>query len=154
MSMMSTTHQPGPIGQLAALRASLGRFPRPIIEVMARVAVAAVFFKSGLTKIASWETTVGLFAEEYQVPVLPPEIAAYLATAAELICPFLIVVGLFARLGAAALLAMTIVIQLFVYPASWAEHLTWASILLYVVTRGPGVISIDHFVARALFGGR
>lgn len=152
MSMMSSTGQPGLVDRLAALRAGLARFPRSIIELMARVAVGAVFFKSGLVKIASWDTTVSLFAQEYQVPVLPPEIAAYLGTAAELICPVLIVAGLFTRLGAAALLGMTLVIQMFVYPENWAEHLMWATILLYLVTRGAGAISVDRFIARHLFG--
>ena len=152
MSMMSTTAKPSAIAQLAALRAGLKRFPKSVLELMARVAVGAVFFKSGLVKIASWDITVGLFADEYKVPLLPPEIAAYLGAAAELACPVLIVLGLFTRLGAAALLGMTLVIEIFVYPDNWAEHLMWATILLYLVTRGAGALSIDHLIAKRLFG--
>lgn len=152
MSMISTTSNADVlIGRLAALRAGLARFPRPILELMARVAVGATFFKSGLVKIASWDVTVGLFADEYKVPLLPPEIAAYLGAAAELTCPVLIVLGLFTRLGAAALLGMTLVIQIFVYPENWAEHLMWATILLYLLTRGPGPISLDRPIAQRLF---
>lgn len=131
---------------------TLGRFPIWALELMFRVGVGAVFFKSGLVKIQSWEATVGLFRDEYRVPLLPPEIAAYLGTAAELICPILIIAGLAARLGAAALLGMTFVIQLFVYPENWAEHLIWAGLLTYVVTRGPGTVSADHWIAQAYRG--
>jgi putative oxidoreductase len=124
----------------------LGRFPLPILELMFRVGVGSVFFKSGLVKIASWQATVGLFRDEYRVPLLPPEIAAVLGTTAELACPVLIVLGLAARLGAAALLGMTFVIQFFVYPENWSEHLIWASLLAYILTRGPGRLSFDHLL--------
>jgi len=124
----------------------LGRFPLAVLEFGLRLGVAATFFKSGLVKLASWQQTVALFREEYRVPVLPPELAATLGTAAELICPVLIVAGIGARLGAAALLGMTFVIQTFVYPDNWAEHLTWASVFAYVLTRGPGALSIDHVI--------
>ena len=93
-----------------------------------------------------------LFREEYRLPLLPPEIAAYLGTAVELSAPILLVLGLLARLSAAALLAMTLVIQFLVYPANWPEHLMWASILAYVMTRGPGALSIDRAIAFNLFG--
>ena len=135
-----------------AARGWLGRFPLPLIELMARVGIAAVFWRSGMNKIESFESTVMLFRDEYRVPVLPPDIAAYLATAAELTCPILIVLGIAARFGAASLLGMTLVIQLFVYPESWTEHLLWASILTYILTRGPGTISVDHFIARRFLG--
>ena len=117
-----------------------------------RVSVAAVFFKSGLVKIQSWESTVGLFRDEYKLPVLPPELAAWMGTALELSAPVLIVLGLFARLGALALLAMTFVIQFVVYPENWAEHLMWASLLAWIVSRGPGAISIYRLIALRLFG--
>ena len=130
----------------------LGSFPPALIVLAMRIGIGGTFFKSGLNKIESWDSAVSLFAEEYKVPVLPPELAAYLATAAELACPVMIVLGLFARLGAAALLGMTFVIQVFVYPESWVEHLLWASVLLYVLTRGPGALSIDAQVARRVYG--
>jgi putative oxidoreductase len=150
---MNVTYAPAASQSLAlrisALFEMLGHFPIAVLEVMFRVGVGAVFFKSGLVKIQSWESTIGLFRDEYRVPLLPPEIAAYLGTAAELICPILIVAGLGARLGAAALLGMTFVIQVFVYPENWAEHLIWAGLLTYILTRGPGTISADHWIAQA-----
>ena len=126
--------------------------PQSLFTLAFRVAVGAVFFKSGLVKIQSWESTVGLFRDEYALPLLPPAVAAYLGTTAELVCPVLIVLGLFARLGATALFGMTMVIQFLVYPANWAEHLMWASLLAFIVSRGPGTLSIDHLIAGRLFG--
>lgn len=136
------------------LLALLGRFPLAVLEFGLRLGVGATFFKSGLVKIASWQQTVALFEEEYRVPVLPAELAATLGAAAELICPVLLVAGIGARFGAAALLGMTFVIQTFVYPGNWAEHLTWASVFAYVLTQGPGALSVDHFIRRSYFGGR
>lgn len=140
----------GMFGTIRRLYAGLEAFPLAVIEMLMRIGVGAVFFKSGLTKIANLEITVDLFREEYKVPLLAPEIAAPLATAAELTAPVLLVLGLLTRPAAAALLGMTAVIQLFVYPANWSEHLLWASILIYLVTRGPGVLSVDHLVRRSL----
>ena len=139
---------------VANVRQLLGRFPLSVIELAMRVGVASVFFKSGLTKIASWDLTVQLFADEYRVPLLPPDVAAYLGTFNELVCSTMVAFGIAARFGAAALLGMTLVIQTFVYPENWSEHLLWASILAYVLTRGAGVLSVDHLVARKLFGDR
>jgi putative oxidoreductase len=153
ISLASSSVREGGLGSLAVgVRGWLGRFPKPILELMGRLGVAGVFWRSGLTKIDSWETTVALFREEYALPVLPPETAAYLGTAAELVCPILIAFGLGARFGAAALLGMTLVIQTFVYPGNWPEHLLWASVLTYVLTRGAGVLSFDHVLARRWLG--
>jgi putative oxidoreductase len=138
--------------QVANARQLLGRFPLSIIELAMRVGVASVFFKSGLTKIASWDLTVQLFDDEYRVPLLSPDVAAYLGTFNELVCSTLVAFGIAARFGAAALLGMTLVIQTFVYPENWSEHLLWASILAYVLSRGPGVLSVDHLIARKMFG--
>lgn len=138
--------------QLKALRNLLDRFPAPLLDLLLRVGIALVFWKSGMSKLANWDLTVALFADEYRVPLLSPEVAALLATAAEITCPILLVVGLGARFGAAALLGMTFVIQTFVYPENWSEHLLWAALLLHVLTRGPGLLSLDHLVARWLFG--
>ncbi len=144
----------GLAGTLNAAREVLDRFPTAVLALAFRFAVATVFFMSGLTKIASWDATVALFAIEYMVPVLPPAFAAYLATAAELGCSMLLVLGLFTRFAAAALLGMTLVIQLFVYPESWPDHLLWGSILAYLVTRGPAAWSLDHLIATRLLGDR
>jgi putative oxidoreductase len=93
-----------------------------------------------------------LFQDEYQLPLLPPALAAWLGTAMELTAPVLLVLGLFARLSALGLLAMTLVIQFLVYPANWAEHLMWASLLGWIISRGPGAVSIDRLIAQRLFG--
>jgi putative oxidoreductase len=128
----------------------LGRLPESPLLVLARFGVGAVFFKSGLVKIASWTATVQLFAFEYQVPLLPPELAARMAATVELTAPVLLFLGLGARFAALAMLGMVFVIQVFVYPLNWAEHLTWTALLLFVLTRGAGALSLDHLIARRL----
>ena len=135
------------------LRGRLGarRFPLAVIELGFRLAVGATFFRSGLNKLQSFDTAISLFREEYRLPLLPPELAATLGTTVELAAPVLLVLGLGARLGAAALLAMTLTIQLLVYPENWPEHLMWGSILAYVLRNGPGTLSFDHLIARRLF---
>src|SRR5258707_7979407 len=115
---------PGPpvpvlAARLAALRGRGRRFPLALLELGMRLAVGATFFKSGMDKFQSFDTAIALFREEYRLPLLPPEIAAYMGTTVELCAPILLVLGLFARLGAAALLTMTLVIQFLVYPANW-----------------------------------
>ena len=137
----------GLIHQIERARAALEATPLSITQLLARFGVGAVFFKSGMTKIASWEFTIQLFRDEYRVPVLPPELAAQLATATELSMPVLLALGLFARLATLPLIGMVVVIQLFVYPDSWAEHLTWAALLLLILTRGAGALSLDRFIA-------
>src|SRR5438445_13206148 len=112
----------------------LGRFPPPLLQLMFRLAVASVFLKAGLNKIASWELTVQLFADEYKVPVLAPEIAARMATTFEIGCSLLLVAGLATRLATLPLLGMIMTIQLFVYPSAYAAHLTWASIFIFLLT--------------------
>lgn len=134
--------------RVAALLAWLERFPLALLQLLFRVSIAAVFWNSGLTKIASWQTTIVLFRDEYKVPVLPPELAASLAASVELTCPVLLVLGLASRLATLPMLGMTFVIETFVYPEDWIEHLGWASILLFILTRGPGSISLDRFIAR------
>ncbi|MDZ4736300.1 MAG: DoxX family protein [Rhodospirillaceae bacterium] len=124
------------------------RIPLSLPLLLARIGVAAVFFRSGLTKLDSWSTTLMLFEDEYDVPILPTELAAQAATLFELACPVLLVAGLATRLAALPLLAMTIVIQLFVYPTSWVDHTMWAALLVLLIARGPGAISIDTLIAR------
>ena len=126
---------------------ALSRFPVSILQFLLRLSMASVFWHSGMTKIASWDTTVALFRDEYMVPVLPPELAASLAATVELMCPVLLVLGIASRLATLPMLGMTFVIEVFVYPEQWIEHLMWASILLFILTRGPGVLSIDYLLA-------
>jgi putative oxidoreductase len=151
-SYASGMHESVFVARLDSLRATAKRFPLSLLELGMRLAVGATFFKSGMNKLQSFDTAIALFREEYRLPLLPPEIAAYMGTTVELSAPVLLVLGLFARLGAAALLTMTLVIQFLVYPANWPEHLMWASILAYVLTRGPGALSIDRLIAFNLFG--
>jgi putative oxidoreductase len=121
--------------------------PLSLHQLLFRLAVAGVFFRAGLTKVTSWGPTVALFREEYKVPVLPPELAAVMATTFELGCSLLLIVGLATRLATLPLLAMILTIQLFVYPQAWPEHLVWASILLFVLTRGAGALSLDRAIS-------
>jgi putative oxidoreductase len=151
MSQAAAAPAPGAVHRIERIRAALDATPLSIVQLLARIGVAAVFFKSGMTKIASWEFTLMLFREEYRVPLLPPEIAAPLATATELTMPVLLALGLFSRLATLPLLGMVLVIQLFVYPQSWAEHLTWTALLLLILTRGPGAISLDRLISPFLF---
>lgn len=121
-----------------------------VLALSARVAVAAIFFLSGRTKVDGVltvnDTAYTFFQEEYKVPLIPPEIAAHLATYAEHLFPVLLVLGLFTRLSAAALLGMTAVIQIFVYPDAWPTHLSWAALMLYLVGRGAGTLSLDRAI--------
>ncbi len=137
---------------IAAIIGAVERVPIAIPAFVLRLGVALVFWRSAKTKLANWDLTVQLFADEYKVPVLPPEVAAFLATSVELAAPIMLLVGLATRLGAAAMLGMTLVIQIFVYPTSYPDHLLWAGPLLYLVLRGPGAISIDHLIRGRYIG--
>ncbi len=124
----------------------LERVPYWVLAVPLRVGAAAVFWNSAQTKLANWDTTLELFADEYKVPLLPPEITAHLALGIELTTPVLLVLGLFTRGAAAVLLAMTAVIEIFVYPLAWPTHIQWAAMLLVLLCRGPGKLSLDHLL--------
>lgn len=120
-----------------------------------RVAFAGVFWRSGRTKIAegSWitisDTTTELFKGEYAAVPLPPELAAVMATGAEHLFPFLLVIGLATRLSSFALLLMTLVIQFFVYPeAWWPVHSLWVASALILIVRGAGLFSVDRLLTQ------
>lgn len=129
------------------------RLPEAVIALAARLAVAAIFFLSGRTKVDGLltvnDTAYALFADEYQVPLLASDVAARLATYAEHLMPLLLVLGLFTRASALALFLMTAVIQVFVYPGAWATHLSWAALLIYLVARGGGPLSTDRLLRLA-----
>ena len=127
----------------------VARIPLSLHQVLFRLAITGIFLKAGLIKASNWETTVALFRDEYQVPILPPEVAGLLAATFELGCSTLLLLGLATRLATLPLLGMIATIQLFVYPSAWHEHLVWASILLFLLTRGAGAISLDHLIACA-----
>ena len=123
----------------------------PMLDLAIRIWVGMVFFQSGLTKIQSWDTTLSLFENEYAVPLLPPQLAAYMGTAAELALPIFLVLGLGGRLSAAALFVFNIVAVLS-YPdlgeVGIKDHQYWGLLLLIALLHGPGRISIDHFIRR------
>jgi putative oxidoreductase len=125
-----------------------GFIGQPLLAVVDRIAIAANFFFSGRTKVDGFlqvtDSAYVLFRDEYKVPLIPPEIAAHLAAYAEHLFPLLLVLGLFTRASALALLGMTAVIQIFVYPDAWPTHLSWAGLLLYLVGRGAGPLSLDR----------
>lgn len=150
---------------LQRLIALCSRIPHSALALLARFSIAAVFWKSGQTKIQGFavdlvngeftlgwphlsDTVVTLFRDEYQLPLIPPEIAATLAATAEHLFPILLLLGLATRLSALALLGMTLTIQLFVYPDAYPTHGTWAAVLLFLIVHGPGKLSLDQVVAR------
>lgn len=156
------TSLPCPIKRAIAL---FERIPYSLIAFLARFSIAAVFWKSGQTKVEGFAidlvsgtfqfgepklaaSTLFLFRSEYRVPLLPSEVAAYMATFAEHFFPVLILLGFATRFSALALIGMTLVIQLFVYPDAYSTHGTWLTLLLLLVAKGPGRVSIDHLIAR------
>lgn len=136
----------------ARVTALLQRFAAPVFDLAVRLYIAQVFFMSGRTKIADWETTVYLFESEYNVPVLPPEIAAYIGTTFELLMPVFLIVGLASRLAALPLIGMACVIQFVLGSANpdydSVEHFYWMFLLAMIVIRGPGLLSLDHLIRK------
>jgi putative oxidoreductase len=125
--------------------------PMSIILLLSRIGVGGVFWRAGQTKVDGWQVTdsaLFLFEEEYKVPLLPADIAAYMAAAAEHIFAVMLFVGLATRLGALGLLGMTLVIQVFVYPENYIDHTFWAAALILILSRGAGAISADAFLKR------
>jgi putative oxidoreductase len=136
-----------------AARSWLELFPLSLLQLAMRIGIGAVFFKSGLLKYNSWEFAVKLFEDEYKVPLLDPALAAALAMFNELTFPVLLFIGLATRLATLPLLGMVFVIQVFVYPQAWTDHLMWAAMLVFLLTRGPGALSLDHLIERHLARG-
>lgn len=137
-------------GATLAVKRLTARVPDALLLLVARLGIAAVFFQSGRTKVDGLlhitDGTYELFRTEYALPLVPPEIAAHAATYAEHLFPILLVLGLFTRPAALALLGMTAVIEIFVYPDAWATHLSWAGLLLPLVLRGGGDWSLDRLL--------
>jgi len=119
-----------------------------LLALIARFSIAAIFFMSGRTKVSGFLTitdgTYELFRDEYKIPLVPPDIAAHMAAYSEHLFSLLLVLGLFTRFSALALLGMTLVIEVFVYPDAWPTHLSWAGLMLYMLGRGGGFFSLDH----------
>ncbi len=130
------------IGTMAAI-------PDWLISLVARLSIAGVFWRSGRTKVEGFHVTenaIALFQDEYRLPLISPWLAAHLAAFAEHLFPVLLVIGLATRLSALALLVMTLVIQVLVYPDAWPTHGTWAACLLFIMARGPGPLSADALI--------
>ncbi|MEJ7745531.1 MAG: DoxX family protein [Luteimonas sp.] len=167
--LQMATNRPGFMAmasrQLMHLIDLMGRIPHSFIALLARFSLAMTFWLSGQTKIeglvldpvglnVQWgmphisASAIELFRSEYALPIVPPELAAHLAATAEHVLPVLLLIGLASRLSALALLMMTLVIQVFVYPDAFPTHGLWAAVMLYVMARGPGAVSLDHLIAR------
>jgi len=129
---------------------ALERVPYSLLAIPLRLAVATVFWNSGTTKLANWDATLQLFEDEYKVPLLSPDLAAHLGASIELATPVLLVLGLATRPAALVLLGMTAVIELFVYPEAWPTHIQWAAMLLILLCRGAGGLSVDHWLRQRL----
>lgn len=155
----------GPAAWVQRVHRLFSGIPESLIALLGRFSIAAVFWKSGQTKVEGFavdfvggtfelgmprlsESAVYLFREEYRLPLLPPELAAVLAAIGEHVLPLLLLIGLATRLSAFGLLVMTAVIQILVYPGAYATHGVWAAVLLWLMVRGPGVASVDHVLAR------
>jgi len=125
-------------------------FPPSLLLLVQRLGIAAVFFMSGRTKVDGWftvnDSAFELFRTDYALPFVKPEIAAYAATYSEHLFPILLVLGLFTRISAGALLVMTSIIELFVYPDAWPTHLSWAGLLLPLIALGGGRLSLDRWI--------
>lgn len=139
-------------GILIRIRNALQSVPYSLLAIPLRLAVANVFWSSGTVKLADWNAALALFRDEYRLPVLPPEIAAYIAVSIELSTPFLLLFGFFTRGAAFVLLGMTTVIEVFVYPLAWPTHIQWAAMLLVLLCRGAGKYSVDELIWRRMKG--
>jgi len=129
----------------------LNRVPHDLVALMSRLSIGAVFWQSGQTKVDGWQVTdnaVYLFQTEYRLPFIDPWLAAHLSAFAEHFFPLLLFIGFASRLSALALLGMTLVIEIFVYPDAWPTHGTWAVCFLVIIAGGPGRISLDHLISR------
>lgn len=132
-----------------------GKIPEAVMLLFVRIALAGIFWRSGQTKIeeGTWftisDTTYYMFSEEYSGVPLPSDFSAVMATVSEHVFPILLVLGLFTRLSATALLGMTMVIQIFVYPdAWWSVHLLWVALALVLIVRGGGLFSLDALLVK------
>lgn len=142
-----------------------GRIPDSLIAALGRFSIAAIFWKGGQTKVQGFaidlisgefhlgwpqlsDSAIELFKSEYRLPLIAPELAAPMAAFAEHFFSILILLGLATRFSALALFGMTLIIEIFVYPDAYPTHGVWATVLLYLIAKGPGKISLDHWIAR------
>lgn len=148
---LSATSHSGSAALIDRLIGAMEAIPYWFVALVTRVSIAGVFWQSGQTKVDGFrvtDTAIELFRSEYRLPLIDPVVGAHLAAFAEHFFPVLLVLGLATRFAALALLGMTLVIEIFVYPDAWPTHGTWAACLLILMTRGPGPVSLDHLIAR------
>ncbi|MEX3789462.1 DoxX family protein [Paraburkholderia sp. BR14374] len=126
----------------------LENVPYWLLAIPLRLAVATIFWNSAMTKLANWDAALALFRDEYRLPLLPPDVAAHITVSIELSMPVLLVLGLGVRPAALVLLGMTSVIEIFVYPQAWPTHIQWAAMLLVLLCRGAGTLSLDHLIRK------
>ena len=151
MSTTASKSAPAESGMMRVGGAIIGlfdRIPYWLIALTARIALAQVFWSSAQSHLANWDTTLYLFANTFNVPLLAPDTAAYLAVAMELVMPPLLVLGLATRFAAWALFGMTLVIEIFVFPEAWPTHIQWAAMMLMLMGRGAGMLSVDALILR------
>jgi putative oxidoreductase len=148
---MVTAHARSNIAKLLLLVLDwLEAIPYWVLAVPLRLGLAWIFWNAGQVKLINWETTLIMFRDDYQVPLLPPEVAANMALSIELTAPVLLVLGLLTRPTVFVLFGMTAVIQILVYPEAWPTHLQWTAMMLVLFSRGPGKLSFDHLLWRWL----
>ena len=150
---LSTARPSGLSALIMRANALMSDIPYWFVALVLRIPIAAVFWQSGQTKLDGWQlssSAIELFKDEYKLPVIDPAVAAYLATFAEHFFPVLLVLGLATRFAALSLLIMTLVIEIFVYPDAWPTHGTWAACFLVLMAKGPGKLSLDHWIAQRL----
>ncbi|MDE2005136.1 MAG: DoxX family protein [Rhodospirillales bacterium] len=148
MSSTSAYRPTGAFGLLTRIPDLFGMIPYWLVALTARIAVAQVFWSSAQTHLASWSTTLYMFADSFKVPLLPPVLAAYMAVTIEVVAPPLLVLGLATRFAALVLFGMTMVIEIFVFPQAWPTHIQWAAMMLMLMTQGAGALSLDAAIAR------
>jgi putative oxidoreductase len=126
----------------------LDAIPFAVIGLIARLATFSVFMHSGTQKLSDWHATLSLFENEYHVPLLPPHLAAYLATTIEIGGAILVLLGLGTRVSVVVLLGMVSVIQIFIYPEAWPDHIQWLAFMFVLLAGGPGALSIDAYIRQ------
>lgn len=145
---------------MALIRAILNwleKMPHAVLALLARVGLAAVFWGTGMEKMTNWKIkseTFEAFAHEYNIPLLPPELATHLATFVEHLTPILMLVGLATRAAGGAMMGVIAVIFIFVHQDEWPAFVIWSSAIAFLLTKGPGVFSLDHLIRNWLLPKR
>jgi putative oxidoreductase len=148
MNAMQTSRPAAPIRLVLFIIAIMQSVPFWLVALTARIALGEVFWSSAQEHLGNWDTTLYQFEETFQVPLLPPDLAANMAVAIELCTPPLLLLGLGTRFASLVLLGMTLVIEIFVFPMAWPTHIQWAGLQLLLISQGGGAISLDALIRR------